>query len=548
MIRALMQLLGVDFDQWLALTRVALKLDLRAANAMQFSHRQEERSEESYRSLILRFVFYVFMGAVFSGLVLVNKNVFFTGIIFLSYTMVMTAMMILVDFAAVVISPDDFSILGYQPISSRTFFFSRLTNVLVYSTSLSLALGLVPIVAYFFVLGFRPLLGVAAFAATLLAGLCTTMFLVVVYAGILRIIHPNKLRRVISYIQLMLSFLIYGGYSILPRMFNAQSFTKVSVSKSVWLLALPPAWFASYLDLAAGRWGATEVIPSVVSVIALMFLAYRAQGKLALEYSDRLSEASAVSEGPKKLSSAALRPALIFRRGEARVVALLVRNQFKYDQKFRLAVLSILPLTVMYLYMGLRDGPLADPFVVHASRFGNSFLLYLAVLMFPTMLRMSLMNSDSYQASWIYYATPADRGRLVLGAKDFVFAYFVLPYLLFIGVVFLYFFRNALHVLLLLIVLGLLSHFFLQLAVFFNPALPFSQPIRKGQRSSGYLMTLVLGPFLSIAFLLVLAIWVYPRPWLLAAVLICFAALSWIMEKALRIRVVRRSISLEYQG
>jgi hypothetical protein len=168
--------------------------------------------------------------------------------------------------------------------------------------------------------------------------------------------------------------------------------------------------------------------------------------------------------------------------------------------------------------------------------------------MFPTMLRMSLINSDSYQASWVYYATPADRARLVLGAKDFIFIHFVLPYLAFIGAVFLYFFQNAWHVLLHLSVLALFSHFFLQLAVFVNPALPFSQPARKGQRAGGFVVILMFGPFAALWLLYALAAWVYPRISLLLVVLICFAAVSWAMEKSLQVRVRRRTASLEYQG
>ncbi|MBZ5496898.1 MAG: hypothetical protein LAP85_10900 [Acidobacteriia bacterium] len=547
MLRALIRSLGVDYEQWRALTRIYLRMDLRTASLGQFSYERAGKSEGSYKLLFFRLWVYLFMGAGISALVYVNKDVFFTGTLLLTYTMLMTAMLVLVDFGAVVISPDDFAILGYQPVSSRTYFITRLTNVLVYAILLTLALGVIPVLVFFITLGFRPLLGLAALLATLLSGVGMTLFLVLIYTGILRLIHPNKLRRAVSYIQLILSFLIYGGYIFLPRLMEAGTFTTMTLKKSAGVLWYPPTWFASYLDLAVGRRRAVDIVPALLSVAVLGLLAQRARGRLALEYSDRLSSATAVSEGPKKISRSATRPALIFKSGEARAVALLVRNQFKYDQKFRLAVLSILPLTVLYLFMGLRHGPLPDPFVSHENTFNDSFLLYLAVLMFPTMLRITLVSSDSYQASWIYYATPADRGRLVLGSKDFVFTYFVLPYLIFIGAVFLYFFHNPWHVILHLTVLALLSHFFLQMAVFLNPALPFSQPSKKGQRSGQYLITLMFGPFAAIGLLLALSRWVYPNMPLLLVVLAGFAGSSWLLERALRARVRRRTASLEYQ-
>jgi hypothetical protein len=197
--------------------------------------------------------------------------------------------------------------------------------------------------------------------------------------------------------------------------------------------------------------------------------------------------------------------------------------------------------------MGLRSGPLHDPFAGSDSGLSQSWLLYFAVLMFPSMLKATLTYSDSYQASWIYYATPADRTQLVLCSKNFVMAYFVVPYLVFIGVVFLYFFRNVGHVLLLLSVLALLSHFFLQMTVFFQPMLPFSQPPRKGQRSGNVMVALMLGPFAAMGLLYVFSVWIYRNRPLLLAVLVGMAVAAWLLEKALKLRIQNRTQSLEYQ-
>jgi hypothetical protein len=408
MLKTLMRLLGVDYKQWRALTRIAIKLDLRSASLGQPAHGRSSEAKNTAGQLVARLWIYVFVGAVLGIIVAANKDVFFTGTIIVTYTMVMSAMLVLIDFGAIVISPDDFAILGYQPVSSQTYFISRLTNVLIYSTLLSLALGIIPIMFFFFTLGFNPLLGFAALLAILFGGATTTLFLVFIYAGILTVIHPNKLRRAVGYIQLVMSFLIFGGYIFLPRMIETKSMRTMTLAKEAWLFLLPSTWFASYLDLARGYWRLTEIIPALFSLAVLGSLFIRARGKLALDYADRLSSAMAVSEGPKRISKSTSPRSWFFRKGESRAVSLLVRNQFKYDQKFRLAVLGILPLTVIYLFMGLRKGPLADPFVSHGMGSGDFWLLYFAVLMFPIMLNATLANSDAYQASWIYYATPAD--------------------------------------------------------------------------------------------------------------------------------------------
>jgi hypothetical protein len=502
----------------------------------------------SVRIWIARLWVYVFMGGMLGGFVWINKDVFFTGMLLVTYTMVMTAMLVLVDFGAIVISPDDFSLLGYQPISSRTYFVARLTNVLVYSTLLAVALSFIPDIVFFFTRGFGPLLGLAAFGATILGGSTVALSLVFVYAGILRFVHPRRLRRWVGYIQLLLSFFIYGGYIFVPRLLESGSLASFKLNKSGWWLLVPPAWFASYLELASGSFRITEVAPALFSILLLAWLVSRARGKLALEYSDRLSSAMAASEGIRTNAvPAGSRRSLIFRGREARAIALLVQNQFRYDQKFRLAVLSILPITVLYLFMGLRAGRLQDPFVAGFSGINNVWLLYFAVLLFPTMLKATLTYSDAYQASWIYYATPADRAQLVLWAKNFVLIYFLFPYLMFMGAIFLYFFRHLGHVLLHMGVLALMSHFFLQVTVLFQPALPFSQPQRKGQRSSSMIITMMFGPMFGMLLLFAFVRFLYPHLLLLLAVLAAMLAASWGLEKILILRIQRRTVFLEYQ-
>ncbi len=546
MLRALLELLGADYPQWRALTRVALKLDLRVAG-LGVPQASSKESSGNFRIWFARLWIYVFVGGMLGGLVWANKDVFFTGTLLVSYTMVMTAMLVLVDFGAVVISPDDFALLGYQPVTSRTYFVARLTNVLVYTTLLALALGLIPDLVYFFTLGFRPLLGVAAIMASILSAAAVALGLVFVYAGVLHLIHPRKLRRWVGYIQLLLSFFVYGGYVFVPRVVEEGAIRTFTLNKSVWVLALPTTWFASYLSLAAGKVGPAEFVPALISVVLLGWLVSRARGRLALDYSDRLSSAMATSEKVPAAASHVRGPSFVFRGREARAVALLVRNQFKYDQKFRLTVLSILPLTVLYLFLGLRGGRLQDPFETGSSGFGDAWLLYYAVLMFPLMLKTTLANSDSYQASWIYYATPADRAQLVLWSKNVVMIYFLLPYLAGLAAIFLYFFRNLGHVLVHASVLALLSHLFLQLTVLQQPALPFSQPPRKGQRSAGIMLILMIGPMLALLLIFFFAHVIYPQPILLPVAVAVLIAASWGMEKVLKLRIHRRTAFLEYQ-
>jgi ABC-2 type transport system permease protein len=216
MIRRAFEAVDIDYSQWRALVKSSLKLDFRVGGMSSLIGNRTSRS--SYSHLVWVVVFYLFTGLFFGIFVLLNKDVFLTSVIFATYVMFMTGSVVLIEYNSVVISPDDYDVLGYRPISSRTFFAARLANVFFYVGLITTAMVLLPASAYFFTLGFRPSLGVAALAAFYAASFTTALVLVLAYTTILTYVHPNRLRRFLSYVQLSTSFVIYGSYFLVPRL------------------------------------------------------------------------------------------------------------------------------------------------------------------------------------------------------------------------------------------------------------------------------------------------------------------------------------------
>lgn len=549
--RRLFDRLAIDYDQWRALSLASLKLDFRVGG-MRGVLGQQNRDRPSGQ-LISVVIFYVFTGIFLAGFAFMNKNVFLTSTLLSAYIMFMVGSIVLVEYNSVVVSPDDYEILGYRPISSRTFFVARLTNVFFYVSVMIAAMALLPIGAYFFTLGFRPLLGLAALAAFFTAGFSVALFMIVLYAAMLAYVHPNRLRRVLSYLQLVTSFIVFGSYALMPRLLSTNNMmARLDPDSKPWLLLFPPAWFASYLRLAIGEIGVTTLVPALGSLMVVGFLVIYAVGNLSLDYSRRLGGLRALTEEVVQESrrSGRRRPFLrwLFQADEPRAIALLIRSQFRYDQKFRLSVLGILPLTVFYLFMALSSGPIPDPFLAGLKGFGNSVLVYLAVLLFPLMLQTNLRNSDHYQASWIFFASPMQRDRLVLAAKNFVVVYFLLPYLLLIGGLFCYFYAALWHAGVQLLVLALVAHLVLQIAVFVSPEVPFSRPVKKGERSARMLLIMMIMPIVSLGLLSGIFLLVYPSRILTGLLLVFLAVLTLLMERMLRVRIQRRLGALQYQG
>jgi hypothetical protein len=531
----------IDFDQWLALTKTALRVDMRSSSFMRARLGAQARAASA---LIGQLIFYTLLGGATSLLVWFSPDVFLSATAVLTYVMFMVGTAALVDHNAAIVSPEDHQILGFRPINSRTYFAARLANVLVYTLVITTLFTYLPIGSYF--LRWGPAIGFASIAAVYGASLTIALTMVVVYASLLRTVGPMRLKRVLSYVQLLLSFVVYGGYFVMSQLVSKNAIAHFTLPKTSLILLWPPTWFASYLEMAAGRVSQMEYIPVAASVVLLVALTAALSGRLSLDYAERIG---AISTDTRTVSAppAKKRRAWMFRAGEARAVALLIRSQFKNDMKFRMGVLAILPLTIIYLMMGINEqGTVGDAFVPGKSAEGLR-MVTIAMLMFPTMLKLNFSRSDAFRASWIFFACPIDRTRMVRAAKNVLVVAFLVPYILFVGVILSFYTANVWHLAIHLTVVGLISHLALQMITFMDPALPFSKPAQKG-RSTGRIMMVMMTIGVASVVIPVAAPLVYRSAVATTILIATLVGLSVLAERMTRLRVEANASQLEFEG
>jgi len=446
---------------------------------------------------------------------------------------------VLLDHSSALTAADDYAVLGFRPVSSRTYFAVRLTNVLIYTLAMTTLVVYIPVGALFVTHGVAA--GVAGLFALYGASLGIAFALLLGYAGLQRLVGATLLKQVLSYVQMAMSFMVYGGYFLISRMVSKSFLAHFALQKTWWLLLLPPTWFASYFDLANGHFTAVVLLPASASIVALVAMSFALTGRLSAGFADRLGESTVAA----RTSSGAARPARAgwwFRGGEERAMALLIRSQFRNDQKFRMGVLTIIPLTVLYIFQGvMRDGP-------GAGRPGGEFsLVGFAIMMFPAMLKMQLTRSDAYRASWIFFAAPVNRARLIRASKDVVVAMFLVPYLVFVTAAMAWATHNVFHAIVHVGLLGLISHLVLQVTILMNPELPFAQPTEKG-RGPTNLFSLFIGIGIVNVLLTVFAERLYGS-WL-AMGLTAVAAIvgSFFVELLTKARVEEQARKLEFVG
>jgi len=540
--RALFAAAGIDFDQWTALTVVALKLDFRTSS---LGRNRLRRQASTIAALVGQVIFYTLMGAFISAFVWFSRDLFLVGTIATTYVIFIVGMAVLVDHNSALVSPTDYAILGFRPVTSRTYFAVRLTNVLVYTTALTGLAAWLPIVSLF--LRHGAVVGLAGVAAFSMSSLATALAILLGYAWLLRLIGPDAVKRALSYLQLVMSFAVYGGYFLMSRAVARSMTTTLSLAKTPLVLLYPATWFASYIELASGKVGPMEIVPAAASIAVLALMATALGGRLSLEYSERLGAMTTASAPVKAVGRASSKAGIWFKTGEARAVALLIRSQFRNDQRFRMGVLAILPMTFIYLFSGLNRGAIYDPFVSPERGANNVTGVTMAIMMFPSLLKMHLTRSESFRASWIFFVSPADRMKIVRSSMRVLVAFFLLPYLGFVMLVYTYFVGNFFHVAVHIGLQGLLSLLVLQTAMLIDPALPFSRPTQKGRDSFVLMLFLMFITAVSV-FLSIFSAELYSNLLATVGVFGAIVAASVVVDMLTRARIGLQTASLEFEG
>ncbi len=505
MIAAVARVLGVDPVQWRALVWASLVSDLR-----QFRGTGPRVGRLALGSLGGGLASQLLYGAFCAFFIGALPNAFAASTIYFLLLLSTLGLALLVDFTGVVLSPDDYLQLAPRPVDGRTFFVARLTSVVAFSLLLTAPFVVLPTVAYLVRDTGRalPAALVSLLAAATLAVL-VPLVVILLFVALVRLVPADRLFRLLGYVQFLLSFVFIGGFFLMSR--TTQALDAISLEKTPAAYLNPAAWFAAWIEIADGRGTGLDWVASAAPLALLVVCGVLVRSRLSLAYAERLSSMTSSRAGGGAARSPV--PYLVF--GPAHhAVGLLASAQFRTDQKFRLGVLGILPLTVIYLLAGFSEpeGP------EMLSR--EPVLVYYAVLFFPVMLRQFLVYSESFRAAWVFHAAPMPFDEMVVALKNVVVARFLVPYLMLVLLLIGWLHpRPPLELFMHGLVLGLLSHALLTADLLVNPSLPFSQPTRQGTRSFALLLLMVP----TMAIITTIPLW---RPYLYASTARTFIGLG----------------------
>jgi hypothetical protein len=517
---------GIDPIQWRALVRALLRIDFpisaRSANKVE---------RRKVWGLVLGVIFYSMYGVTPFIVVLNAKDPLLGATVTVLVSAFAVALTLLIGEAAELLSASDLQILGHRPVSSRTYMAVRVTTLLARSFVVAGATTLMPAFGYLLEHGWRqPQYSLALLLSTELAGVAATFAIVTLYGLLLERVGPERLKQYVAYGQAAAGFIIWGGFVLGTQKLVMRTVAGATMTDPVWLL-LPPAWFASVVPLVAGTFSVLTVGGLLLALASVMGFGWLIRDKLSMSYTERLSRAATLDAGPVVIPAKTWLPRV---RDEMRAVLLLVRAQILHDMKFRLALISLLPTTAVYMFLG---GWPRDPFVRQQGS-ESIGIAQMVVLFLPMLARQVIVHSDAHKAAWIFHTTPANRAKLLVASRNVITAFFILPYLALVAGLFAYAFVSTSHAFIHTAFMGLLAAMILQFDIMLRAQLPFSVPPGKDARLAAQLTTMLVGGLLGTGFYIFLIHFVYRETSRIALTasgcLVVIASLEWLTRWRIR--------------
>ncbi|MBD3349393.1 MAG: hypothetical protein GF400_09400, partial [Candidatus Eisenbacteria bacterium] len=371
---------GADRHQLAALFSAGVRLDLRASRM--------SRGRTKVPPLVMALLVYAMMGTFLAMALVGQRDPFMYSLFTISAAMFMTGLLVVMEYSTVVVNPDDFDIMAHRPISSRTYFWAKMANLLFFVVMTAGALTVPPAIIGATMLA-GPLFAVTYLASALAACIGVAGLAVLLYSVALRIWSYDRFTSVVTYLHTAATFVLVLGYVFLPRALGGEAAIP-SIERGSWVFVAPPAWFAAAAQLVAGEGRAQDGLLAVMALAATTAVIAAAANTISLDYSRKLSELAASSrqaETPRAARKfrfrgpfAAMGLALC-RNDAERAGFSLLSAYMRRDKKLRARIFPAFGLPLAAYVAGLLTGEITDPLATS----GDSGMGLLQILGFYSM-------------------------------------------------------------------------------------------------------------------------------------------------------------------
>jgi ABC-2 type transport system permease protein len=420
--------MGVDFQQMKTIVATKLLMD----NRRHVVGATSQKDGNVNSSFIGVMVIYGIFGLFFSYIIYVIPSFIISMTIYHSYLIVMVSLTLVSDFSSVLLDTSDNTIILPRPVSSKTLLAARVTHIVIYLTQITIALSLGALVATFIKFGW--VIGFLLMITTILSLLFALILTNGLYLALMRFTSEEKLKNIINYFQIAMTFLMMGAYQILPRLMSKDFLADSGFVLTWWAALVPPMWMAGLLDIFY-----SATIDSVHVVCALFAIGFSVVAAFLMSkffsstFNEKLADLGTtnVAVEPKQNRSGFLLGLrnIITKQGIERASFDLVSAALARDRKLKLKIYPSIGSIVILALVVIFNGK--DSFQATLNNLSNLsahiFLIYSVFLVIQTIMTQVCI-SDYFKAGWVFNAAPINKpGLILLGSWKAVLASFFVP-------------------------------------------------------------------------------------------------------------------------
>jgi hypothetical protein len=421
---------GVNVEQLHTIVRVKLTMD----NRRVYMNWKQKQQKESSNRLWAAFLVYGLTSIFFGVIILVVPNILFSMVSFHAYLIVILSMILITDFSTVLLDTTDNVVILPRPVNSRTLFMARLVHIVIYLLQFYIALALIPGICTFIAYGW--VVGLMFIVTSLCSVLLAVSLTYFMYLLFLTYSSEEKLKDMITYVQIAMGIIFMVGYQVVPRMID---FSNVMADIQFrWVFYLIPFFWMGYTLQAFHEWNfdLMHVVMILLTVLIPFILYWLLNKYLAASFAHKLAaintDGAKTKTSDERLSRRNLSDffsSIVCRTQTERSGFRLLWKLSGREKYFRLQFYPSLAymLVMAFLFFFRKD----QRFDAMMERLPNtkSFLgfIYLPILSLATSL--GLMGfSENFMASWIYQSTPLKKpGEIITGAMKALFIKYFMP-------------------------------------------------------------------------------------------------------------------------
>jgi len=501
---------GADYDQIEIILKAKLSMDFRRSPSM---FHASGKSDKTFNfQLIVMLIFGLFIAIGFNSI----ANMMLNLTICFSIIMVMLGTSIITEFTSVLFDHRDNHIILVRPVSNRTLLLARLLHIQVYVGFMALALSAISSIVIVIKHGVLPFL-----AFWIAVGLCSWIALLLTsffYIALSKVVSGERFKDLVSYFQIFMAVIIFGGYQFLPRLMESDMLQNTTMQIHWWSYLVPPIWLAGFVNLFSFKSiGIEVVILALIALLASIAGAVFLVRNLSSGFGDVLSEGASEKverDRPEVNGRKRFNALRFFCVSEIeRMGWTLAMSITKRDRKFKQAVYPSFGIIIVMAIITIK--PDFSDFAVSMHKVGETknFFLFIFFCFFGTTAITQLPYTDTPDGSWLYKALPIkNHGHLLTGAIKAMLKKFYAPTLVLLFTASLYIWGIAklpslMVGSLLIILVNLYSIIFMKMELPFTQARDMQQ--KGANMSRMFLLMLMMGVTIGFVYLTtLLSLWI----------------------------------------